>query len=401
MQKENSSLNITITADIADIPKEKLDELFGLDTIESYGYHKALQDSELKEFSIYYLLAKRNNTLVAIIPFFVMDFSFTTLVRGLLQRVIISLRKFFPRFLKMKLLFLGAPTTEYLYMGISQNEDLREVLDQALIELKKLCKTRDIKTIIAYNLTPQHKELAKYFEDKSFSRMENFPNARIEITSASVEDYINSLGKSTRKDIRRKLRQSSSIVKLHTDTCENIESIIDEIYKLYLNNFDESDIHFEILTPQFFTNLCRNMQGNIKCFVIRDSEKIVAFNLCMVKGDFCIDKFLGLDYSLAHQYSLYYTTFFHNIDWCIKNGIRFYQPGQGDYDAKIRLGATLIPLYIYIKTSSLLLKIFLKGAIKITEPKNFDPALKNLEKYKKSRKEIFATSEFLERSKLR
>ena len=75
MQKENSSLNITITADIADIPKEKWDELFGLDTIESYGYHKALQDSELKEFSIYYLLAKRNNTLVAIIPFFVMDFS--------------------------------------------------------------------------------------------------------------------------------------------------------------------------------------------------------------------------------------------------------------------------------------------------------------------------------------
>jgi predicted N-acyltransferase len=401
MEKENSPLNITITADIADIPKEKWDELFGPDTIESYGYHKALQESELKEFSIYYLLAKHNNALVAIIPFFVMDFSFTTLIRGPLQGLIIFFRKFFPRFLKMKLLFLGAPTTEYLYLGISQSQNLKKVLDRALIELKKLCKEQSIEAIIAYNLTPQHKELTQYFEKEGFSRMENFPNARIEIAAASVEDYINTLGKSTRKDIRRKLRKASSMAKLNTDIYENIESVKEETYKLYMNNFNESDIHFEILTPQFFTNLCRNMQGNIKCFITRDGEKIVAFNLCMVKGDFCIDKFLGLDYNVAHKYSLYYTTFFHNIDWCIKNGIRFYQPGQGDYDAKIRLGATLIPLYIYIKTSNPLLKISLKGIIKLSEPRNFDPALRNLEKYRKAKKEIFADYKFMAGSKIK
>lgn len=400
MEKRNSPLNITITGDISDIPNERWDELFG-DIIESYGYHKALQESQLKEFSIYYLLIKRGETLVAVLPFFVMDFSFTTLIRGPLQKVIIFLRKFFRRFLKVKLLFLGAPTTEYLYLGISQGEDLEELLDQALIKLKETCKNQGIKTIIAYNLTPQHKELAKYLGSKGFNRMENFPNARMEIAAASANEYINGLGKSTRKDIRRKLRKSSSLPELYTEAYDSIEGIIDDVYKLYLNNFNESDIHFENLTPQFFANLCRNMQGNIKCFITRDKEKMVAFNLCMVKGDFCIDKFLGLDYNVAYKYSLYYTTFFHNIDWCIKNGIRFYQPGQGDYDAKIRLGAALIPLYLYIKTSNPLLGLFLKIIIKIIEPKNFDPALKNLEKYKKSRKKITADAEFLAGSKIK
>jgi predicted N-acyltransferase len=311
-----------------------------------------------------------------------MDFSFTTLIRGPLQNFILYVQKIFKRFLKMKLLFIGSPITEYLYLGISQDENLENILDQALEKIAQFCKTEKITTLLVYNLTAEHAALAKYLARKGFYRMENFPNARMELNAKSADEYINRLGKNTRKDVRRKLRKSKEAVTLSTELYDNIEKNIDDVYKLYLNNFNESDIHFEVLTPEFFINLCRNMNGAIKCFITRDEEKIVAFNLCMVKGDLCIDKFLGLDYQVAYKYNLYYTTFYHNIEWCIKNGVRFYQPGQGDYDAKIRLGTRLIPLLIYTKSTNLLLKISLKAIIKFSEPKNFDPALKNLKKYK-------------------
>lgn len=381
MPKEKPMLNFTITNTICDIPKEKWDELFGEDLIESYGYHKTLEESDLEEFSIRYLLAKRDHNIVAIVPFFTMDFSFTTLVHGPLQKVIYWVRKFFKRFLKIKLFFIGAPTTEYLYLGISKNENLGQLFDEILKKLNEFRRQQKINTLIAYNLTPEHKELADYFTKKGFTLMENFPNARIEINAHSANEYINGLGKSTRKDVRRKIRKSYSAATLHTELYDNMESNIADIYKLYLNNFNESDIHFEILTPKYFTNLCRNMPGLIKCFVTKENNRIVAFNLCMVKNNFCIDKFLGLDYEVAYKYNLYYTTFYHNIDWCIANGIRFYQPGQGDYDAKIRLGAKLTPLSIYIKTTNTVLNLFLKAIIKLIEPKNSDPALKNLKKY--------------------
>jgi len=383
MLNDTTTLTFTITDNLADIPRQTWDLLFNSDLIESYGYHKTLQEANLNEFSIYYLIAKRNEATVAIIPFFTMKFSFTTLVRGPLQKLILRIRAFYKNFLSMNILFIGSPTTESFQVGIATTEDKNALIDHAYRRIETFCRTQRISTILFYNLTSQDRKLMQYLSENGFAKMEDLPGARIEIHAKSLDEYIARLGPSTRKDVRRKLRKSVKTGTLETEIRETIDDIIDDIYKLYLNNFHDSDIHFEVLTPEFFTKLCRNMPGVVKCFITRHNGKIIAFNMCFIKNDFCIDKFIGLDYTVAYEYSLYYTTFCHNLDWCIKNGIRYYQPGQGDYDAKIRLGAKLIPLYIFIKSRNPLLHFFMKPIVRLTQPKNFDPALKNLAKYRK------------------
>ncbi len=196
-----------------------------------------------------------------------------------------------------------------------------------------------------------------------------------------MEDYISGLGASTRKDLRRKLKKAESIGALSTEIREDISDIINEVYSLYLNNLSDSEIQFEVLTPEFFKNICKNMPGVAKYFITYDKAKIVAFNLILAKGDICIDKFIGFDYSVARHYSLYYTTFCHNIDWCIKNGFRYYQPGTTDYPPKVRLGAKLIPLYIYADSTKLLIKIPVKLLARFMEPKRLDPSLRKIGKF--------------------
>ncbi|MEI8349652.1 MAG: GNAT family N-acetyltransferase [Candidatus Omnitrophota bacterium] len=386
MLKDDAMLNFTVTDTLDNIPQNTWDRLFGYDLIESYGYHKTLHEAKLNEFATYYLIGKRNDATVAIIPFFTMEFSFTTLIRGPLQRIVFGIRKFYKNFLTMKIVFIGSPTTESFHIGVAETENKNCIIDHAYKKIETFSRTHHINTILFYNLTNADQSLMKHLLNNGFAGMEDFPGARLEIQAKSLDEYIAHLGSSTRKDIRRKLRKSTQAAVLETEIRETVDGIIDDLYKLYLNNFNESDIHFEILTPEFFTKLCHNMPGIVKCFVTRHNGKIVAFNMCFVKGNFCIDKFIGLDYTVALQYNLYYTTICYNIDWCIKNGIRYYQPGQGDYDAKIRLGAKLIPLYIFIKSFNPLLNFFMKPIIQLTQPKNFDPALKNLAKY---RKEVF------------
>ena len=135
------------------------------------------------------------------------------------------------------------------------------------------------------------------------------------------------------------------------------------------------------------------MPGVAKFFITYADDKIVAFNLCLVKGDYFIDKIIGMDSSVSHKYNLYYTTFCHNIDWCIKNKIRYYIMGITDYHPKIRLGSKLIPLYIYLKMFNPLLNLFAHPIIRVIEPKNFDPTLKALRKLK--REEIISGEKFL------
>ncbi|MEM7817072.1 MAG: GNAT family N-acetyltransferase, partial [Candidatus Aenigmatarchaeota archaeon] len=268
----------------------------------------------MKEFNIFYLVGRRKENIVAIIPFFTMDFSLTTLIRGRIQKIIFFIRKFLKKILKIRILFIGAPITEELYIGVSKEENLENIFDAALNKIEEFCKKEKIKIIAFYNLSKKHIALIDYLKRKKFVEMENFPNTLIEIKTNSLENYIKNLSRGTRKDIKRKIKKVSKLVKLETVLYTKIDHIIDEIYKLYLNNKNASDLQFENLTPEFFINISKNMPQETKWFITKEKGEIVAFNLCFVKNNFCIDKFIGLDYSVAFKYNLYFMTFLNNID---------------------------------------------------------------------------------------
>jgi len=368
----------SITRDIKQIPQSEWDRIFG-DPAEGYGYHKTLQESQLKEFEFYYLIGRRDNNITAIFPFFTTDFSFTTLIQGPLQKIIFGIQSKFSRFLKFKLLFIGSPTTEEFYLGVRADEDLNTAVSGAIKKLAGFAKNKKIMTCLFYNLKKEHRALAEALKANGFFPMEDYPNTLIDLNgSASLEDYTSRLSANTRKDLKRKLKKSGGLTKLTTETKNELAENEKEIYSLYLNNFLGSEVQFEILTPEFFRNIFNNMPQNAKLFITRDKNKIVAFNLCIIKNGLCIDKFIGFDPAVSHQYHLYYATFCHNIDWCIKNNIRQYQMGITDYHPKLRLGAKLIPLTNYVRVFNPWLNFFLRPALKIVEPKNFDPTLRKV-----------------------
>ncbi len=369
MQEDALGLNFSITKTINDIPRQEWNNLFGEGLIESYGYLKTLEDGGVEEFSFGYLVGKRNSRIVLILPFFIMNFSFTMLAPEFLRKIAGA----FDRWLRMKVLFLGSPTTEGFSMGLSANEDSELILDKAMEELQAFSKNEKVAGMAFYNLSSRNLKLAEYLKRKNFLKMETLPTTSIDIKTGSLEEYIRGLGKNTRKDLKKKLRRSQELVRLKTETREEITDIIDDVYRLYMNNVNDADVHFETLTKNFFLNICRNMPGVAKYFITYDNGKIVAFNLCLIKNGVFIDKFIGFDYSVAREYHLYYTTFCHNIDWCIRNGARIYQPGFSDYHPKIRLGAKLVPLDIYAKAFNPILDSILRIISPWIEPKNMDP----------------------------
>ena len=378
---KNSGLEYSILTSINDIPSNYWDNLFGKDIIEGYGYHKTLEESHLKEFSFYYLVAKRNQKIVAIFPFFTTDFSFATLLPDPLEKIIFNIQKVFYRFLRMRLLFVGSPAAEEIYLGCSKDENLNLIAEEAVNKLHGFLDKNKISTILFYNLTKKNSGLIFYLRAKGFKLMEGFPNSVIKINAHSLQEYINNLRPSTRKDLKRKLKKSADLTTLKTELHNDLTGIENEVYRLYLNNLQDSGVSFERLTMDFFQNIFKNMPEVARIFITRDKDKIVAFNLMFIKDKVCIDKFIGFDRQLSHKYHLYHNTFCHNIDYCIKNGITTYQLGVTDYHPKVRLGTKLIPLYILVKTFNPVLKLFSGLIIRMVEPKKFDPILRNISNY--------------------
>lgn len=378
MKASSSQLTFSISDQIKEIPLQDWDELFGNELIESYGYLKTLEEG-CEGFSFRYLVAKRDTKTVFILPLFIADFSLTTLVPEFLYKFAGK----FSRWTKMKVLFVGSPTTEEFSMGISSNEKLDDLLGQALKELNEFSKKEKIIGITFFNLSPKHAKIAELLKQNKFLKLEALPTTVIHLKDASLQDYIQGLGKNTRKDLKKKLRHAEELAHLRTELYEDVsDAIIDEVYKLFMNNFNAADVHFERLTREFFLNICKNMPGVAKYFITYDNDKIVAFNLCLIKNKTFIDKFVGFDSDVAHKYHLYYTTLCHNIEWCIKNNLKSYQPGFTDYHPKVRMGAKLIPLDMYTKALNPLLQAILVLIRPLIEPKNMDSSLKKIEKSK-------------------
>ncbi|MDO9572678.1 MAG: GNAT family N-acetyltransferase [Candidatus Omnitrophota bacterium] len=356
---------------------EKIDKLdwdlvFG-DIPESYPFYKALGNSELAEFVFYYLVIYRNNEIVLIAPLFSADFNLDIAVEGLLARMIKLMRKVFPRFLVIKTLFCGSPFGEYGVLGIK--EDFRfdpELIRQLLRGIKDLALKLGAPLTIFKDFLKDRTFLLDVLRRKGFTRVESFPNVFLELNFSSFEAYLKSLGSSTRKNLNKKLKQASARGNIEVKVVREVGSQIDQIIGLYENTYRGGSTKFERLTKKFFLQVSEDLSEHTRFFLYYVDGELAAFNLCFIYKDLLIDKFIGFNYDISNQYNLYFFSWAYNIKWCIDNSLRYYHPGQTDYEPKIRLGGKIIPLYAYLKHRNVFLNFLLKLLAVLLKPDNFD-----------------------------
>jgi len=334
---------------ISSIKKEDWDVFFA-DCPEGYWFYETLEQSRLAEFSFHYLLAYRQERIAAIIPFFTADFHGDTVLETGVRKMVSAVRTLAPRFLVFKTLFCGSPFGEQGLLGIAPGvADTQELLRAVARELTAFCRRQGLSLIIFKDYCEQDTSTLGMLAGQGFFKTDSFPSAIIDLPYTTFDDYLASLSTGTRKDLRRKLKNARETGMLTTKVVERVDNIIDDIYSLYMNTYTAGAMKFEKLTKDFFLTCAENAGHRCRYFLYYIDGKLAAFNLCFVHGDLLIDKFIGFDYDIARQYSLYFVSWCENVQWCLNNGIMRYQVGQTDYEPKTRLGCRLVPLYAYVR----------------------------------------------------
>ena len=345
---------------VSKINRNDWDSVFG-SIPEGYEFYHTLEKSDLKEFSFYYLLLYRDGNILSIAPLFVADFYLDIVLDGLIKKVIHAIRHVIPRFFVLRTLFCGSPFGEHGSLGIPEGvEEGHRLIDEIVQVMGRFSKENKISFTIFKDFLKESTPLLDSLEAKGFSKVGSFPSVRMELNFNSLEDYFRSLSASTRKDLRRKIKKAYSKEVIQIKVVEEVEDVIDEVYRLYLNTYRAGKVKFEFLTKDFFINVSKHLKPHTRYFLYYIQDRLAAFNLCFVYDDLLIDKFIGFDYEITQEYSLYFVSWCFNIEWCLKNSIRFYQVGQTDYEPKTKLGGSLIPLYAYFKHNNFLFNLVLK-----------------------------------------
>lgn len=184
--------------------------------------------------------------------------------------------------------------------------------------------------------------IARACREAGFVLVEGQALAYVPIDFSSIEEYLGRRSDARRKNLRRKLRSRSS---LHIEAIltgdERFRDIpfLDRLYALYLNVFQQSDVHFDLLTPSFFRAVLQDdsMEGIL--FTYRSGQELIGYNLCFVHDGRLIDKYVGFVYPAAREHNLYAVSWFHNLEYALSRNLTHYVAGWTDPEVKRSLGA--------------------------------------------------------------
>lgn len=360
-----SGITAKITENIGSIPRQDWDKVYP-DFIRGYSFLKSVEDAGFEGFSYRYITLHKNGSIISAAPCFIMEYSLGTTVKAM------------PGILKIRALICGSPVG-YSRLNVlgNDNETAVKALADAMTDIAK----RERASVLAFkDFPPSCSGLLDRLLQEGFGRISGYPAVELDIDFRSFDEYTKRLSPSTRKDLKRKFKNTANLEKVDFEAVSSVNGLEDEIYGLYLQTFLKSEVKFEKMPKAFLSTVSENMPDDTRYFLWRIKGKLAAFDLCLTSKDVLSDEYVGMDYSVAYDYHLYFVTFRDVITWCIENNIKKYESGALTYEPKKRLGLRFIPLYTYVKHANRFINPAFKAVSPLLGPERHDAVLKDMKK---------------------
>jgi len=345
----HNPLTTQIVRKISEVPAQEWNRVFP-GVLENYYYFKSIEESKFDQFIFYYILVYNKESLVGAAPCFIMNFPLDIISGSLLKKISACGRKIFPGFLTMKAVFCGSPACEGR-LGIAGGDGI--LTAYSIVDgMKEIAKLEGARMLVFKDISSPDTDILDHLLKEGFYKLDDYPRAEMDIDFGSFDEYLGRLSRITRKGLKRKFRRAQDLGKIELVVTNEVTDFLDQIHGLYLQVFHKSDTQFEKVPKDFFANISKNLPDEARYFLWFINKKLVVFEFCLISDGTLIDEYVGLDYSVAYKYQLYFLTFRDIIEWCIKNGIKKYRAGQLDYNPKQRLRLKMVPLYVYARLTN-------------------------------------------------
>ena len=342
---------------------------------KDHRYYEIVDETLEGNFEHHYLLLEDDfGNVRAVQPVFFVRQNLVEGMRGKTRSVVDFARKKFPRFLTMRVLMVGcaAGTGD---LGACNEKDAAWVANALQASLLTYARQNKASLVVLKDFPANYRSALETFVLNNHARIPSMPMTRLSLRYVNWDEYLRTLSKATRKDLRRKFRKAERAAKIEMEVVSEIGPFVDEIYPLYLAVHERSPLKFETLTEDYLRAIAERMPGRARFFIWRQSGKIVAFSFCLVCGDAIYDECIGLDYSVALDLHLYFYTLRDIISWALQQGLKYYYSNPLNYEPKLHLDCELVPLDLYVRHTSALLNPIFRRIIKYLGPTRHDPVL--------------------------
>ncbi|MBX9925866.1 MAG: GNAT family N-acetyltransferase [Hyphomicrobiaceae bacterium] len=346
---------------------------------EGYKLQSGCENAGRGAFKLLAAVVRQGTRTLAVCPLFRVDYRLDTSLQGTALKMSHAINRLIPGIAHMRLLGFGSPYADICTLAVDPGLD--EVITRSALRLivETVMAHGRSEGIALFAVKDLHETRTPWFADvlreSGFTRMNGLPNCAVQLPYRDSEEYLATLSRPTRKDIRRKIKAAGAI---DVEPRVGIDDIKHEIRALYeatrgASALDYND--FETLPENYFEAVSHAMGDRAVFMLYRIGGELVGFNLLLIGNDRIVDKFLGMRRDKAEQHNLYVFSWMQNIKYCIERGIPAMQFGPTAYGLKLRFGSQLQESGIWFRHTGPIANGVLKRLAPLVAFDRLDPEL--------------------------
>jgi predicted N-acyltransferase len=351
-------------------------------TRKDHRYYAIVEDTILQGFTyLYFIIETPTAGTPAIQPVFIHAQDLLAGAEGFGPRLIAGIRKALPRFLTMRTLMIGCAAGEG-HLDQQSNEHGEQIIAALQAALKIYAKRARVSLIVFKEFMWDYRKPMNTLRTSGYTRVPSLPSTRLSIDYKDFEDFMTrALSKSARRNLHRKFKKAEDFPPIEMQVVTDLTPYMLEAYPLYLQVFEKSKLQFEKLTPEYFSRVGLEMPDKARFFLWRQNGKLIAFSFCLASGDELWDEYLGLDYSVALDQHLYFTTLRDAMQWAMQNNFKWYCSGGQGFEPKLHLRCTLLPVDLYVKHRWPIANAIMRRVLPLLEPTRNNEVIQKFPNY--------------------
>ena len=315
---------------------------------------RLVEASGFDGFNFHSLVVRLDDRPILVLPLFETKYHLTDAIGGMASKVAGFIDRWFPNLLHIPILGVGVVEGEWGEVGVDRTvatDVLMHAWKMAVESLDALADGLCAKLQVWVNFTTQSGRMIPMNVMQGYTGMPGVPCHVVPIRHDSLENYLDSLSKATRKDMRRKLRAAEGVTIIRPS---DPGPWLDAIKVLYLRTFHSAEFAFGEHRRLFFESVMNVVPGAQYVLYLLDGQ-LVAFNLVISRDQMLVDKYFCMDSDSGRQYNLYFVSWMENMRYCMEHKIPLYHTGPGAEEVKAHLKAESIPSEILFKHKNLLI----------------------------------------------
>lgn len=257
--------------------------------------------------------------------------------------------------------------------GIEINEVVNLVSNVSKFILNKEKRRRSVNVIVVKEFTDFQRIDESNINDYKYYKFHLEPNMVLNLKAEwnTYDDYLGAMNKKFRSKSKVTDKKSIQI----RSKCLSSNEILEQgqiIHKLYKNVYDRAEFKLGLMSLEMVAKLKENLGDKYVFKAYFLEEKIVAFATAFVYDERLDANYIGIDYELNREHSLYHRILYDYVRLGFEHKTKQVSFGRTASEIKSRLGAIPLESVSYVHLRNPLAHSIFGRFVSRIKPKSFD-----------------------------